>query len=559
MSASDMYVYENAMTKDFDRSLFQRKEWSYINDQNNGSYSGGQITFETTQTANSGKWINYQEGFLEIPIVTAFKSSVDITGAVSQFTVGLKNGFHQFIHSAQVDYNGTTVNQTTPFLNAYISYKLMTTFSQDDLIKWRGTLNFFPDTAASVRYSATGATAHGDGVSIASPQLIGFVDMSSLTAAAYISFGPNTGYQQRLLNTQYVASTASTIAALQTSPQTIGKANFTNDGGAAAARIYYTSIIAIIRLKDLSDFFDKLPLVKGSLVKIVLNVNTASFNVANVVNVSVAQPTSLVLSNGTNPLLVSSAAVNNPNYSTPSGTLSVACGISRATIGSTTVSNNILTSCRLYLPQYTMNAEYEKQYLDKHKVQLVRFTDVYQYLIPSVASGATSTTLLTQSVTAPKKVILIPLLSGASGNNTSGSVSELQSCYSGAPATTCPLAFLNQFQVSVSGINVFNQNVQYTFEQFLEHQAEDGALNGGKSTGLTSGLISQYDWENLYCYHTANIQRHQGGDECLVAKSVQVSFVNTTSKILDVYAFIEYERRVYIDVLLGSLVSNGSM
>eukprot|EP00952_Eustigmatos_sp_NYUAD-ZCMA_P004304 18951-Eustigmatos_ZCMA.PRE.1 len=40
---------------------------------------------------------------------------------------------------------------------------------------------------------------------------------------------------------------------------TVGRARFTDNGGAAAARVYYWEIVAKIPLKNLCDFFAQMP------------------------------------------------------------------------------------------------------------------------------------------------------------------------------------------------------------------------------------------------------------------------------------------------------------
>lgn len=553
-SAADIYTYESSLQSEFKEIPFARRDLAWVVDSNNSSYSGGQVIIETSQLANSGKYADFSQAFIEIPLVVAYKSSVDATAANSAFTVGLKNGFHQLIHSMLVEYNNTTVAQSTPFTNMYVSYKMMTTFSQDDVVKYGGSLNFFPDVAASVRYQNSGASLYGDGSSIVCPQASAIIDLGPSSAATYISQTTNTGYRSRLYNTQFIGGVASTASAILSSPQTVGLSNFTNDGGAAAARIYYTSILAVVRLKDFCEFFQQIPLVKGALIKLTLNMNVSSFSVAVVNNTSVAQPTSIVLSNGTNPLLVSSANQYSPNYSLPTGTLSVACGISSATIGSTTVNHNILRSCRLYCPLYTFDPSYEEKYLSLERFKTVEYTDIYQFLVPQISTGTQFTNLLTNGIVNPKRVVIIPILSGTAANNTSGSVSELQSCYSGVPACSAPLAAITAFNVALSGINVFQSNLNYDYECFLNEVCRAGSINGGLSTGMMSGLIDQYAWQTLYRFYTVDLSRRLGGDES-VPKSVQITGTNATTKTLDLYTFIEYGRKVKIDVLTGALTA----
>ena len=230
------------------------KEVVYVIDQKTGSYNG-QIQIETSPLSNSGKWASYSEAYIEIPLVVGLKSSVDITAYAGPngFMVGLKNGYHQLIDSIQVDYNSTNVVQLTSFTNFYVSNKLTTTFSQDDVFKYGSAINFFPDSATSFQYG-TGTSVNGNGVTnnVVYP----------LSAVTYATVGFkgetfNSGLLKRLQNNGYdPASGFGGSYAFYTSPASTGKAYFTNNGGAGAARIYYNNILAKIRLKDVCDFFD---------------------------------------------------------------------------------------------------------------------------------------------------------------------------------------------------------------------------------------------------------------------------------------------------------------
>jgi hypothetical protein len=153
---ADNLVYEMSNMTEQPTEPFVKKETIYVSDQNNGSYNG-QIQIETSSLSNSGKWAAYNEGYIVIPLVVGLKSTVTIASGYAGpngYMVGLKNGYHQLIDSIQVDYNSTNVVQLTSYTNFYVSYKLMTTFSQDDIYKYGAAINFFPDSATAFQYNA---------------------------------------------------------------------------------------------------------------------------------------------------------------------------------------------------------------------------------------------------------------------------------------------------------------------------------------------------------------------------------------------------------------------
>ena len=549
---ADNLIYEMANMTESTTEPFVKKEVVYVIDQNNSSYNG-QIQIETSSLSNSGKWANYAEAFLIVPLVVAVKSSADITGSNNAFMSGLKNGFHQLIDSIQVDYNGTNVVQLTPYTNFYVSYKCMTTFAQDDVFKFGSSINFSPDTCSSFVYSAA-ASATGNGVAnnTMRPQ---FLANFSTNGLGFSGEQYNVGFLTRLRNTCYdPAAGFGGCYAFYTSPQATGKSYFTNDGGAGAARVYFWNILAKIRLKDICDFFDKLPLVKGAFIKMTVNTNTASVNLTttNANLMSIATATDITIVGRTNPLLIPSVAANSALAGagvTTAGLLYVSCGIGSATVNNSKVSNQILTSCRLYVPLYTMSPTYEDQYLTLNPTKEVIYRDLYNYNIIGVGAGSTFTQLLTNGITNPKAVVVIPMLNGSTaGNNaTVYPMTPYQSPFATEPATSSPLLAIQNFNVMVSGINLFPQNQQYDFDQFLNELSSINAVNGGKSTGLTSGLIGEFEFNTGYRYTVADLSRRLPLDDS-VPKSIQLIGVNVSTKIVDYFCFIEYQRSITIDL-----------
>ena len=80
------------------------------------------------------------------------------------------------------------------------------------------------------------------------------------------------------------------------------------------------------------------------------------------------------------------------------------------------------------------------------------------------------------------------------------------------------------------------------------------SLNGGLSTGLSSGLIGQSDWENGYGWVYADLSRKvsQASDD--VSRSYQVLFTNNSNVQCDYIIIIGYEREIGISLANGALV-----
>lgn len=571
---ADSLIYQVSSRSDMMEEPFSRKDVVYIIDQNNSSYSGGQILLETSQLANSGRWASYSEAYLTIPLVLGWRTNINSLAAasVSPFLLGLKNGYHQLIDSISVDLNGTNVCQLTPYSNFFVSYKMMTSWSADDVAKYGASCNFFPDDVNSAVYVVDGATGlSGNGVA---NNLLTLPALTSYQAAqsAYIPFLENTGFRKRIYNLNYVGSGG--IAALLSSgvgggARAVGM-NFWQTAGAAENLVAYSSVIAKIRLKDIHDFFSQVPLLKGAFFKFTFNLNTAYAFVqktgnANAGTIVVASASDIVQTAGrTNPLMVASGQASNPFNQFAAQVLTIGCGVGSLSLPASatgpsgspttqTVNHATMSSCRLYVPLYTMQPSYEDQYISMNPTKSIIYRDIYSYRIPNVAASSSINQLLTNGLVAPKSLVVIPILNGSAGNNANQAFDPIQSPFASEPATTSFGAALTTFNVQLSGINVFQSNQLYDYEAFMNELSRINAVNGGQTTGLLSGLIDEYKFSTMYRYYVCDLSRGYSSED-MVPKSVQLSCQNVCAKILDLYCFIEYERKISVDLRTGQVV-----
>jgi hypothetical protein len=68
---ADSYTVHKSLEEDSDDYLFQNRQYTYITDSNNSSYNqGGQVILELSGISNSGKYLDTNQSYLSIPIVT---------------------------------------------------------------------------------------------------------------------------------------------------------------------------------------------------------------------------------------------------------------------------------------------------------------------------------------------------------------------------------------------------------------------------------------------------------------------------------------------------------
>lgn len=579
-SAADKFIYDDVLEAEVIEKPFTSKEVQIVYDSNNGVYNN-QILFSTGMMNSTGKWVDFQNSYIEVPFTMAIKSSVDVSAAnvMNSFQMGLKDGSIQLVDSLILQYNGTSVIQNSIFTNIMQHFKILASWTQDDLVKWGPATVTYPDNTNSFRYSAV-ASAGGDGVSNNS------IAPSVPSQAAWTNqnYSFNDGFLQRLRLTGF--NPGSAVGGLLTetvaTSQYIAKSFYTNNGAANAARVYYWQVVLTLRCKDLSDFFNKIPLMKSGRIDLTINFNSFTGTVTNTLAVANTTDTTLITASYSQlaghccPFMLANGAVPNGAQGSsivqplgtivPAGTLTVGCGINGVAGVSALAglsSTGAFANCRWYIPTFECDPVYEQQLLATNPIKTIYYEDFYTFSSIVNTSG-TFSNLITAGVRNPQYVILFPFLNGAVGNSGNAmSNPPYQSMFDSAPGTTSPCSLTN-FQVQCGGKTMFPLIEQYGYQQFFDEFSSIFALNGGKSDIVTSGLYSKYKWENAPIY-VCNLSRRLPQDDG-TAKSVQISAtVNSKSPFggaaanaayLDIIVFVVYQRKCEFNLLNGLLVSD---
>lgn len=710
----DNLVFEESINTEVSSSEFVDKQWLYVNDNNNGSYSG-QIVLDTTSLSNSGSYINWSEAFIAMPLVLQAEGSATGITATNNldYLMGLKNGYWQILHSMSVEFNNGSIIQQTPFLNVFCSFKNLTSWSQNDVINWGAICGFCPDSCRSWLYN-NNTTANSllnfmntSGQGVCNNRVAPYVQIATygywtgslvtatatavtaittltgqlsvgmmisgpsvptgtyITAIVYVAGVPSTatlsaattgattnvmpmiginqlfqvnvdalasddsdnirqnynaGLQQRMswlnfslnnLGSAVVPTLTNSLTNNQPSllAGSSGTATTSVASSSALNQIFQSyvqkasttrSIVfdAVIRLKDIADFYQKCPLLKGSTMRIYLNTNQVYFTAgfcAGVVAGSVSTTalsagssisqtntgcvaltsTPIILGGGgTNPIMVSSMDIGQGSSAVvplantlPTAPESIKFGLSivrtQFLSGQFTASVAApVTSVRLYAPAYTMSPIAEQRYLSLTPTKKIVYNDLFQYSFTGVASGQTFSFLVTNGIPNIRGILVIPLLPKASNGTASTyptgtalagvTTSSLLSPFSTTGGTPDPISLTN-FQIQISGKNLFINNLQYDYETFYEQLISSNQLNGSLTTSLSSGLIGFTEFENLYRYYYGNAGRSIPSEDG-VAKAVQVSGVNNSPQTIDFMVFIEFERQIVVDVRTGARV-----
>jgi hypothetical protein len=565
----DQVVYDMASQSESEPNIFLKKDYIQVLDNMNSQYSSNQLVFDTSQISNSNKYCNYREAYINLPLTLCLATTTgsntfapQTAGTSADYSVGLKNSYFSMIHSMSVDLGGTTICQTTPYMSLYNNFKLLTTLSYQDLLTIGPSIGFYPDNSSSWSYN-TAASVYGSiGVSNNVNNFVAPVVTGALNSLET----SNTGLYQRqkawnfnVAGLTAPSQSAFSVLITQSSLNTIYKSNVIK----AAAGIWQCQIVANIYLRHLHSFFDKLPLVKGAFMKITLNLNNSvcAFNATTGRVLTQTQASSSFPLGGVNPIMIASAVASSGNAALAVGVAtdyvaSICVGgnaidATARTAGSTT---GFLVNASLVCPLYTMNPQYEQAYL-ANVVRKIDYEDIYQYQVlnvPSNTAGGSFNNLITNGIAGLKSVLVIPFHSPVAAVNNS--ISPLQSAFDPAGGgPTSPLTFLNNFNVVISGQNALYNSEKYTYEAFLNQLLGCNGINGSQVDGLSSGLISQYDFESSYNYYYVNVDRSLPIERG-VSKSVNIIGQNMSAFAVDLYVFITYAVSLQINIITGQRV-----
>lgn len=299
----DSIVYEISQSSGAsDQSIFLQKNWISILDNNNNSYSSGQVTIDTSQLSNSNRWMNYRESYLSVPLLLTASCSNDplwsnpLTSA--DYAFGLKNNYASVIHSLSVDLQGSTVVQTTPFISLVNNFRLVTTFSYQDLLTLGPSIGFYPDTSVSFEQN-TSASRSGLGTCnnrnfSAVPVVAGVLNQQESFNRGFYERQRYWNYDPDGVSGDSASGSVQFSAMADANRCNIMYKSYINrkTAGASGTNVWQASISATIFLRHLHPLYDRLPMCKGLFQKITLNLNQPVVSAAvAATNVSAAAAT----------------------------------------------------------------------------------------------------------------------------------------------------------------------------------------------------------------------------------------------------------------------------
>ena len=595
MSSTDEFIYKQALESDEPDRPFLSKNLVYIQDLNPTSYATNEIIFETASLSSNGRYNDYKNAYITIPLVVACTGLTGVAGATpvnfadadiskADFLLAMRGAYVNLIQSMSIDVGNVNAIQNTAYVNMLLNFNLLSEMSLQEE-KLHGPVLGFAKHGNGWRY---GTASSGMGRGLVNNLNSNRIPQTSNQYGDFINSGMWDA-QQNFISTDpgYPAGTSRSIvfgADAGSANGVLRNSAINHIVNTANSKIYY--LVATLRLKDLL-FFDKMPsLTKGTFIRIRMTINQCSFQVekSQAGLLDFKQASMQIGPNGMNPLMIGASvvqltAMNGPGAvadATPDvvyiagGSACIPLGGAAAVPTVLNCSLNIvrntalglnhpINTCRLYVDSYLLNPAYEASYIER-PLRTINFTDVVQYTCSNVPSGGqTFNFQLTQGLKRIKRLVIIPIM------NASSHANEPYTTFQGAANTVSPFSPLmspftpdgvccspyniTNFQVLLGGVNIFMNPMTFTYEQFLSETLNYG-LNSGKTTGLCSSRISHQDYIQNHGYIVVDLSRRYNQD-LESSLSVQISGTLNGLKNYDLYCYMEYSKSAELDVMNG--------
>ena len=511
------YVLQNsfdvANVPSHDFSIEKRRNLR-VTDNNNGNYASNSILFDLATISNSNMYPSWHEAVLTVPInISVTTAAGTANSELRKFAAGLKNGTTTLIDGFNITLSNMPVVGYQRMNVGKVAYELATEWSADD---WN-------------RSKEWGAIWE-DGVDF---------DYSTAANDKGIMSRPSTSKNLTERASEVVADADAVRGAFQNvsldQKRELSKATFPS---ATQANI---QIMARIPLGHLDDYFRKCPLTKNSLYRMEFFINTGKFKVEMDGAKNYKGLTSMSTSFGFNPIQIGDAAAWGSV-----GATSIEVDMA--------IKNDALKACVIDIPMYELSPTAESSYLSD-AVKTFNYNKVlYQKLGVIASDQPTGNLLISSGTSRARKLVMLPCYEYASvaGNIASSDMLSPNSSF-GSGFLSSPFAHVSDFNVIVSGIPLYNTNLNTPVEFFNEFKRE--TLNNGVDTAvLNASKVDLEQYKSQYGAIVVDLTQNSKEKDDDLSKSYSVTFTNPTKLSCSYLCYLYYEATVSVNAETGQIV-----
>jgi len=557
-----------------DYSAFTDKQWNSKADLSGGVYQAQNslVELDLSNIYRSDGYSDVSDYYAVIPtcmIATCVKADgTTLAVPTAGYSLcALKNNYQNLVHSIEMTLNGKTIHDHQSFLNVYSNFKMLSSMSPSDLKSNNTNFGMAADLDSnkSTRFKATTSAQSSPGYGVCNNTPFDTSASVALTIAQNDGKG-NPALLQRInrtvdtttnssFNNLYGASRIMTADQLQAEykPYYTVSGNF---------MVWYD--FAIINLKYIVDAIAKIGLVKKAELKLKMYINTGAIavKVLDPGLTTIAYTTFNTSFANTCPLTVNLLPVTTANGGIPLTTDTIIAGLyiskppstfsggSGYTISTTGISANPLSQVLLYHSNIKLDNQSDTEYANANRAKKVIYEKILFANSLSVSVGSQIDKIITSSIKNPIAVVIVPFVAK---NVLNGALTaalpfaQYESPYDTAPSTSAPLSITN-ISISLGGIKVANEVLNYTYENFLQ-QVSLAETIASSDIGLNVDLVNQEYWESNRVYYV-DLARSRDIDKT-VSRELIVRGKNSSNVPIDCLIFAVYLEEFNIDVVTG--------
>jgi len=593
---SDNYEFSKSSTPQSveNYSPYIDKQHNFLNDTNNGVYANNSgltlVNWDLTSIYNSAGFSDASDLYLALPIVmvAAFSAAAPGSPPIAPGTsaayslLSMKSNYQHMIHSIEIKCNGQTVEQTQPFVSVLKNFQLLSTMSATDLKNLSVSLGMSEvlDNEKSVQWQTVApAAGPSSGIGLCNNKAFGivasgpdqliqnslqnggtvngaiqkrvsrFVDASKANGASYNGvYGNNTENDKSF--------TIMTAAQLNTE----FKPNFTVENN-----LMIWKDVALIPLKYISDFIDKLGLVKKLDLTVQIYCNCGSLSVpvtgANTAATVYGKFTNSTFSNIC-PFTVNHLNGLEADGGLPANVAQISAGLFLQRSPTTSIGpagidlgdkRHPMPACRCYYSQIKLDSNRAQQYTLENRNKMIVYERFLFNQYTAIDNTNSFSQLVQSGIKNPISILIIPFISNTCPDKVVGGdklgFTQYGSPFDTSPSSYCPVS-LSELQVTLGGVNVLSSPLNYTYENFLNQVINAESLTSS-DIGVAVGLISQ-SWFEMNRVYFVDLTRGNPADKQMM-RNLNVSFRNNSNVPIDVMVFTTYLDKVEIDIQTGVL------
>ncbi len=539
---ADQYEYISSLSDQERKFMFKNKHSIRIPDTNQGVYPSSQVNFNLSSLTTNNHFLSCKQSTIEIPYVIRVSSTQALgTGIQVAHMACLKKSVADLVNGISVQLNENSIINFSDLSNLQTQFKILSTWSQDDLQVKGDGINFAKNDAVSYKYKGAVST---DGIGECNNTMVDVYDPN----LGYLQgLESNEGVLQRCYKTSYnVANVEIAKYVSKAQMQTQRKSYL--DVVSTTDMYYY--IMATIPLNLLHDLFEKMPLVRNPYFKITLQCHTATAVIPYLHTGTTAGITSVSSQYGYNPVMVSKCSDGWV------GTADCAVTVTSAIANTGTSASGWGNVCYFNAVLYEFNPDYESRYISEVGNKLVSYHDVFSNTALA-QTGAINFQIHTGLARVRALLVVTHLASTvntlatpatAQGAGTSINMSPFTS---GENMLGCSYSNMN---VRIGNIPHYAENINYTYDIFQKELLSYNSVNGGLSTGINSGLITRNDFESgVFNYVFVDLSRKAASDDDIPKTINFVATNNSLATALDLHFYVMYESNLVINVHTSSI------